>query len=281
MNVLPYHHPDDEQFSLVFVTDDEDAFEHRMERERTEEHVSVLAYRDRVAGGSRFAVHTDTHRPTGGVPDFEAEEDLQGWLNEEFGDLLPVVQAVVMFYSELRGTDSDLNAYKEAELGKIEDVLNSVEWRQPVPDVGAQLLSEFVLTHPMPNTNHRTGLVLLDRYLSSFDSRVSVPDTGEPGEWYEWAAEYVEDSKRLLTLRRRYRVFRYAEELGYDVIRRKNGVDIALDEYDIGRPDAFERFTEKHRERTRTFVGRVLDQADAAHLRDRRDDGKRAFVDRL
>ncbi|WP_254544887.1 hypothetical protein [Halomarina pelagica] len=38
------------------------------------------------------------------------------------------------------------------DLENISDVLNRVEWKQPVPDVGAELLSYFILAHPMPNT---------------------------------------------------------------------------------------------------------------------------------
>lgn len=215
------------------------------------------------------------------MPDFENEEELRNWLREEFDESLPVVQAVVIFYRELRGEEEHLEAYKKPDLDKIDDVLNTVNWRQSVPEVGAELLSEFILTHPMPNTNHRTGIVLLDRYLSSFDEEVNVLDTGELGAWYDWAAEFVEDSKRLLTLRRRHMIFRYAEELGYDVIRRKNNVEIVLRDYDIHDTNTFEHFTHEHRLRTREFVDTVLERTDAVQLRSVNDDGKRAFVNRL
>jgi len=285
MNVLPYHHPDDKQFSLVFVTDDRAAFEERLQGERDKDNVDVKQFTDSVDGQTRYAVFTDTHREADSVPSFDDTRELRQWLRSEFDDSLPVINAVYTFFDELMSTKRDrgdpLEAYKQIELEKIPEILNSVQWRQTVPEVGAELLSEFVLTHPMPNTNHRTGIILLDRYLQSFDGDVSIPDTGETGEWYDWASNYVEDSKRLLTLRRRYRIFRYAQKLGYDAIERKHDVLIRLEEYDIHRGDAFDHFTREHLARTERFVQTILDRTDAAHLADIQDDGKRAFVSRL
>jgi prophage maintenance system killer protein len=285
MNVLPYHHPVDKQFSLVFVTDDRATFVDRLREERNKDDVDAKQFIDSVDGGTRYAVFTDTHRSADSVPSFDDTDELRRWLRSEFNDDLPVINAIYTFFDELMSTKREqgdpLEAYKQIELEKIPEILDSVEWRQTVPEVGAELLSEFVLTHPMPNTNHRTGIILLDRYLRSFDDEVSIPDTGETGEWYDWASNYVEDSKRLLTLRRRYRIFRYAEQLGYDTVKRKHGVMIPFEEYDIHRPDAFEHFTRAHLKRTERFVQTVLEKTEATHLLDVEDDGKRAFVSRL
>ncbi|WP_353634383.1 hypothetical protein ABSL23_15220 [Halobacterium sp. NMX12-1] len=285
MNILPYHHPDDKQFSLVFVTDDRTAFEDRLQAERDKDNVDAKRFIDSVDDSTRYAVFTDTHRSADSVPSFDNTDELRQWLRSEFNDDLPVINAIYTFFDELMSTKREqgdpLEAYKQIELEKIPEILDSVEWQQSVPEVGAELLSEFVLTHPMPNTNHRTGIILLDRYLQSFDDEVSIPDTGETGEWYDWASNYVEDSKRLLTLRRRYRIFRYAQKLGYDAIERKHSVMIQLDEYDIHRSDAFDHFTRAHLKRTEEFVYTVLKKTDATHLVNVEDDGKRAFISRL
>ncbi|MDL0139224.1 hypothetical protein PNP85_06875 [Halobacterium salinarum] len=236
-------------------------------------------------GNTRYVVFTDTHQPANPILSFDDKQELRQWLRSEFDDNLPVINAIYTYFDELRSTKRErgdpLEAYKQNELEKIPEILNSVEWRQTVPEVGAELLSEFILAHPMPNTNHRTAIVLLDRYFQSFDNDVTIPDTGETGEWYDWASNYVEDSKRLLTLRRRHRIFRYAKKLGYDTIKRKDDVLIRLEEYDIDRNDAFKHFEAKHLARTERFVQTVLEKTDATHLGDVKDDGKSAFVDRL
>ena len=133
----------------------------------------------------------------------------------------------------------------------------------------------------MPNTNHRTGISLLDRYLTSNDEAFTMPETGEEGEWYSWVVDFIHASKRLLTLRRKLTVFRYAADLGYRTVQRKEGITIDLTAIDLKRKDAFEYYSGRHLDRTRVFVDDLLEQADAGTLRDDIDDGKQAFVERL
>lgn len=166
-------------------------------------------------------------------------------------------------------------------LEAIPDILNRVEWRQSVPEVGAELLSRFILAHPMPNTNHRTGIGLLDRYLSSYDETFAMPDTGEDDRWYDWVRDYIHDSKRLLTLRNYYPVLQWAARYGYDAVERKEGIRIEFETLNFDRDDYRDYYTDRHLDRSRRFVNTVLEETQTTHLREKIDDGKRAFGDRL
>jgi hypothetical protein len=133
----------------------------------------------------------------------------------------------------------------------------------------------------MPNTNHRTAIGLVDRYLTSYDADFEMPDTGEEGGWYDWIAGFIYDSKRILTLRNHLALFRWAKHYGYGAVERKEGIVISFDDIDLDRRDHHEYYTQRHQERTREFVRRVLEEADVTHLREVTDDGRRAFIDRL
>lgn len=145
-------------------------------------------------------------------PDFETAADVSEWADRSFSatDRQIVIVVARIFRGILDEKDAqgeDLAIYKQMDLESIPDILNRVEWCQSVPEVGAELLSRFILAHPMPNTNHRTGIGLLDRYLSSYDETFAMPDTGEDDRWYDCARDYIHDSKRLLTLRNYYPVY--------------------------------------------------------------------------
>lgn len=108
-----------------------------------------------------------------------------------------------------------------------------------------------------------------------------MPETGEEGEWYEWAREYIYDSKRILTLRNQLPLLYRAHEYGYDVVERKEGIRIDLTDLDLERDDYRSHYTNRHLDRSREFVDTVLDEAEATQLEGIMDDGKRAFADRL
>ena len=220
------------------------------------------------------------------MPEWETEDEIRAWLRETFdSETLPIVLAVWRAYrgvlDEEQATGNELELYKQMQLEKIPDIVERVEWGQSVPTVGVGLLSTFIRVHPMSNTNHRTGISLLERYLSAVAPTFQMPPTGETDEWYEWAADYVHESKRLLTLRRKLPLFRYAAAVGYERLQRKEGVEIDLTAIDLNRSDYFEHYSTAHHERTREFVDELLKQADAMALRNQTDDGKQAFVDRL
>ncbi len=283
--VLEYHHPDDQQLSLRHVTGDEDRHQRQVSVIRDDDDLEYRTAQETIDDTVAYLIYT-TDAPEEALPDFDTETGLVEWLHERFtSDDLQVVLAVYRAYrgilEEKAETGDDLTLYKQMQLEKIPRIMERVEWGQPVPAVGAELLSGFILAHPMPNTNHRTGISLLDRYLTSINETFRMPETGEEGEWYPWVVDFIHGSKRLLTLRRKLPMFRYAAELGYRTVQRKEGITIDLTVIDLERTDAFEHYSERHLERTREFVDTLLEHADADALEDEIDDGKRAFVDRL
>lgn len=283
--ILEYHHPDDQQFSLRHVTGDEDQHRRQVAGLRDEANLELRTVQEPVDRSIAYLIYTND-APKEALPDFEAETELVQWLREHFNkDDLQIVLAVYRAYrgilEEKAEKGNELQLYKQMQLEKIPSVIERVQWGQPVPEVGTELLSGFILAHPMPNTNHRTGISLLDRYLTSIDGTFTMPETGEEGEWYSWVADFIHESKRLLTLRRKLTVFRYAAALGYRTVRRKEGIAIDLTQIDLDREGAFEYYSGRHLERTREFVDNLLEQADAGALRNEIDDGKQAFVDRL
>lgn len=283
--VLNYHHPDDSQFSLSHVTDDRDRHNKRTTELTADESCTVRRVTESVDDTTVHLIYVNT-APDTALPDFEADDDLRQWLQETFEkDSLSIVLAIWRAYrgilDEEKEAGNKLELYKQMQLEKIPDIIERVEWKRPVPAVATDLLSEFILAHPMPNTNHRTGISLVERYFTSVARDFTMPPTGETDKWYPWVVDYIHDSKRILTLRRKTPVFRYAAALGYRTVQRKEGVTINLEDINLDRTDAFDHYSEKHRARTRTFIENLLDQADETELLNKVDDGKQAFVDRL
>jgi len=278
-SVLDYHLPADTQFSLQHVTDDREVHEQAAQDLRDDDY-EVRTVEDDFGGRTALLIYAKD-APDDPLAAFDSEDEFAQWIHDHFDvDDLPLVLAVFRAYRGIIEEKADaadqLDLYKQMELEAIPAIVDKVEWGQAVPDVGAELLSRFILRHPMPNTNHRTGITLLDRYLTSIDDSFAMPDTGEEGEWYQWAEAFILDSKRLLTLRRKSQVFQYAAAVGYEAVRRKEGITI-----DFDRSDPFGHYTREHLERTREFVDTLLEEADAVHLHERVDDGKRVFVERL
>lgn len=282
---LQYHHPDSPVFSVAYITSDEQQFRRRRMAMRKDETTSIHAERETVAGEERYLVYS-RKAPAAVMPDFETDDDVHGWLDEHFDDGdVPVLLAVADIFDGIVHGREDLVApysfYKQMELEKLPAILDRVPWEGSVPEVGGGLLSAFVLAHPMPKANHRTAIGLLDRYLASVDDAYALPDAGADGEWFQRAADYIYDSKRLILLRRTTPILTWARNAGYRRVERKEGIRIHLDDVDFDRSDHYERYTDEHRARSREFVGDLVEAAGAPHLRDAVDDGRRAFEARF
>lgn len=282
--VLQFHHPDDRRYSIEFITDERDECLNRLEEYTAQEHISAVARVEQVDGELIYLIYT-WEAYNAGLPDSEESEELN-WILENFTQRSAVVVTTVLdifegILEDKQEGDKDFRTYKGIHLDRIPDVLNRVQWKQTVPDVAAELLSNFVLVHPLPNTNHRTAIGLVDRYLTSYDGNFEMPDTGEDGEWYNWIAGYIYDSKKILTLRNHLALFRWAERYGYGAVERKEGIVILFDDIDLNRQDHHEYYTQRHQERTQEFVRQLLEEADVTHLQEVTDDGRRAFIDRL
>lgn len=290
-NVLPYHVGPEDRFSLEFVHPDRREFEAALADRATREGASFksreIAIEAENGPDTLYAIYSRSASEA--LLDDQTESDLGRILDEQYtSGQLQVLEMVLDVFLGITDTVENegyrFTIYKEMDLTKIPDILVSPDWgNESVTDVGGQLLSRFILAHPMPNANHRTAIGLLERYLRSHGDEFAVPDTGELGTWYEWAQPYIHDSKRLLTVRRNAHVFRYAQEYGVEVIRRKNGVDIDLDSFDLDVDNPYEYFSIQHEQRSIDFVETILEQteADATRFEATDDPGFDAFVETL
>lgn len=283
--VLHLQHPADNRLTLRFITNDKGKRSQKASQLSDDPTVQMTLEEETIDGDPIYLLYSKTSLDIA-YPDFESEEALIEWLNREFSDddrqiLFAVIDIFHGIIAEKEEQDDTLSIYKEMELEKIPEIINRVQWRQTVPEVGAELLSYFILAHPMSNTNHRTAIGLLDRYLGTYEESFVMPQTGEEGRWFEWARGYIYDSKRILTLRNQLGLLYWANEYGYDVVERKEGIQIDLSEIDLERNDHRNYYTKQHLNRSREFVDTVLEEAGAEDIQGRSDDGKRAFADRL
>jgi prophage maintenance system killer protein len=245
--VLPYHDLEDSRYSLEFVTDDKGAIAGRISELHTESDVESIVREEQIDGNSIYLLYSKVPFERA-YPDFETDEEVIAWFDERFSDddkqvLFAVVEIFDGIITEKEEQEGAFSTYKAMEYERITDILNRVQWRQAVPDVGAELLSQFILIHPMSNTNHRTAIALLDRYFTSYDENFEMPDTGEEGRWYSWAVEYIHDSKRILTLRRNLPLFCWAKKYGYEAVERKEGIRISFRDIDFDIDDPYSYYS--------------------------------------
>lgn len=171
--------------------------------------------------------------------------------------------------------------YKRPDLAGLARAINQTEWKQSIPRVAGCLLSNLILKHPLPNANHRSSLGFIQLYLSSIAEDFEIPDTGEPGEWYDWSEAFVYQSKRYLMLSRKARFFRHLRVWGVDEVIRKNGTRVDLEDCRIDVADPRSHFRDEHRELAIEFVFSILERTVYTWLIGEEDPGRSVFLDRL
>lgn len=209
------------------------------------------------------------------------DRDLLNLTEEEKLIVFTVLDGFETIEKECAEAGSPLLWYKKPDLSEIIRQVDRVQWRQPVAAVGGNLLSNLITGHGLPNANHRTSISFLETYLQTFDSTFEVPDTGVSGEWYDWSANFVQESKRLLIMSRKSPLFRYLAQWGCEYVRRKNGDDVFLSEYDIDTGNPYSYFCRKHEELCIEFVHKILEHTRYESLIEKEDPGKSVFIDRL
>lgn len=290
-NVVPYHVGPREKYSLEFVNPDPDVFKNHLANRTTSKGESFKSREVTIETDqgiqTLYAVYSDSVPES--ILEEQSERDVTRIIDEGFTEgQLQVLEVILDVFTGIAETVEEeagrFAIYKDIDLEKIPDALAYPDWgSEPVTIVGGQLLSRFILAHPMPNANHRTAVGLLERYLRSHGDQLVIPETGERGTWYEWARPFIHASKRLLTVRRNAQVFRYAQEFGVDVIRRKNNVDVDLHDFDLETDEPFEHFGRQHEKRSIDFVATILEEADADanDFKTTTDPGWKAFVSAL
>lgn len=105
-------------------------------------------------------------------------------------------------------------------------------------DVAGRLASNLILKHSLPNGNHRTAVALVQFYLRRLNPDFSLPETSvevdpESYDWRAWVNEYITESKRLLTVRRKNVVFKHLYKFGVRTVERKHAIEIDLTAYEL------------------------------------------------
>lgn len=278
-----YHHPDDEQLSLDYIADSQETLDERLDSYDDSAETVVETYE---LDETVFAVYVHSG-PIGTV------DDLNYGLSDAFRRIEEPTRTIVSAYLDVfEGVAEQkkeeegvpLDAYKPLEIEAVPDALARVDWDSPIPRVGGELISNFILRHALPNANHRTAFGLLELYLKSADPSFEMPSmaTGDY-EWLSWVDPFIVDSKRLTTVRRNVGLFRYLQQAGCTVVERKGGVEIDLSQYDFGvhYREALTVYAEKHEERSASFVETLLKQAGSGELVGQDSITKQTFADWL
>ncbi|GAA0509011.1 hypothetical protein SAMN04488066_11639 [Halorubrum aquaticum] len=269
-----YHHPEDSQYSLAYVTQERDEIttsgqDAIIEQYDLDEEFFVL-YTNRGASGT--------------VEDLDDEfEDI---LDEMSPQNRTITVRLLQIFEEIieekeLEEDAKLEIYKQIELERIPDALARVEWTGTAVDVAGQLMSTLILKHALPNANHRTSISMAQWYLESIETGFSFPDFAtEEYDWKAWVNEYITESKRLLTVRRNTTAFSLLADWGCDTIMRKNSIGIVLAEYDLDftRSEAYAYYGEVHTELCTDFLIESVTRAGHDELITADGIGKAEFV---
>ncbi len=211
MGHVYYHHPGDKQFSLGFVHPDP-----------AEVVSQIVGYDDDVAvkvqsydiDEAFYVVYTSR---VGGGPVREIEVDLKASLAKMNEDNSTIVVRLLEIYRALIAQNEEeegvpVEAYKKIDVDAFPDVLDRTSWEGSATAVAGRLASNLILKHALPNANHRTAVALVQFYLRRLNPDFSMPETSvevdpESYDWREWVNEYINESKRLLTVRRKNVLF--------------------------------------------------------------------------
>jgi len=271
---VPYHHPEQPQYSLAYVT--------------TERNEISTAGKDAIVeqyslDREFFVLYTD-YGASGTVDELDDnfEEELDAMSPEDRQIVISLLQIFEQIIEEKETEeDEQLEIYKQIELERIPEALAAVDWEGTAVNVAGRLMSRLILKHALPNANHRTAISLAQWYLESIETGFSFPAFAtENYEWKTWANEYIAESKRLLTVRRNTTAFSLLTEWGCDVVTRRNDIEIVLAEHDLDRSesDAYSHYGERHAELCTEFIVESVTRAGHDELTSVDGIGKAAFI---
>lgn len=287
MGHVYYHYPGDKQFSLDFVNSDpskivsqivgyDDDVAVKMRQYDLDEEFYVV-YTSRVGGGAvkdlDFSLTDSLERmhPDNGVIVTRLLEIYRGILEQnEAEEGIPV------------------EAYKDIDVDAFPDALDKVSWEGSPTDVAGRLASNLILKHALPNANHRTAVAMIQFYLRRINPDFSMPKTAEEIEpdtydWRDWVNEYINESKRLLTVRRKNVLFKYLRDFGATTLERKHGVVIDLTEYELDMypHEAKEKYAQEHEQLWIEFVNEAVERAGYPEMKNAAALSKTEFAERI
>lgn len=255
VNRVFYHHERDKQYSLDFVNPDLQTVGRRVVEYDAHKSVKVEEYE---LNQTVYVVYTASGASG-------AADAMEYDLTEYVQSMTPANSVIATRFVEVfrnvleenyKEEGKRVHAYKDISAEDIAPALNHVDWEGTATEVAGRLASNLILKHPLPNANHRTSIGMAQLYLRRVDPNFSMPDTAiqEEGateyDWMEWVNEYINQSKRLVTVRRKGDRFKYLENFGCDVLERKHKIEIWLENYelDLQPSERWRRYAEKHEE---------------------------------
>lgn len=268
--VVHQHHPDDITYSLEDVSTDPNAFEDRL-RDPTDD-VKVMDYS--LSGGDVRVLYTPG---VSGTTDDLDREISPAQLKENLEPMDPTSRVIAIwllqFFAEMQQEEqengSELAIYKNLEIERVPEAVDHVSWDGSATDVAGSLMSNLILRHSLPNANHRTGITMAQTYLEASGADFETPKTHtEEYEWREWVDPYIVESKRLLTVRRHNLYFLTLKQNGCEIVRRKHGIEIPLEDYDLDMYyyEAWEKYAELHEAHCIEFVEELAIRGEEANL---------------
>ncbi|MFC6873125.1 hypothetical protein [Halobellus marinus] len=269
-----YHHPEDSQYSLAYVTQNRDEI-------TTSGKDAIIEHYD--FDGEFFVLYTN--RGASGTVD-DLDDEFEEVLDEMSPEDRTITVRLLQIFEEIveekeLEKEEKLEIYKQIELGRIPNAIAHVDWTGTAVDVAGQLMSTLVLKHALPNANHRTSISMAQWYLESIETGFSFPDFAtEAYGWKTWVNEYIAESKRLLTVRRNTTAFSLLSEWGCDTVVRKNGIEIVLAEYDLDftRSEAYAHYGDVHTELCTDFLTESVTRAGHDELLSTEGTRKAEFV---
>ncbi|WP_440008527.1 hypothetical protein [Halomicrococcus sp. SG-WS-1] len=279
--VVHYHHPQAEQFSLKYSSVSP---------------ADLLSRQEEVEGATKFIGYPfdePVYILYEGETGIEATSDVEfnsEWLSERISDLPRAGQVTAFRLVELLEAavdahdNEEFRLYKEFEPQKIQQALDHVSWGTGLSQVAGELMSNLILRHSLPNANHRTAIAMLQFCIESVAPDFEMPRTHvDDHTWRDWVDPYIVDSKRLITVRRNNVRFKQLRELDVDIVERKDGIQIALAEFELDMHwrDALSTYVIRHEQHCIDFAQAVLSRTDQADFTEQPGPSKAAFVEYL
>ncbi|MFC4451919.1 hypothetical protein [Halorussus aquaticus] len=279
--VVHYHHPQAENFSLRYSS--ASLADLLVQQKELDGATKLIGYPFDTPIYVLYESETEIEDATN--IDFDRE-----WLGNQIAELPREGQVVAFRLVELLEAavdvreEDEFRLYKEFEPQKIQQALDHVSWEAPLPQVAGEVMSNLILRHSLPNANHRTGIAMLQFCIESVNSNFEMPRTHYDDEtWQEWVDPYIIESKRLITVRGNNIRFKQLEELGIDLVERKDRIQIQLAEFELDMHwrDALSVYATRHEDHCTKFARAVLERAERADLLDTVGPTKQKFIDYL
>lgn len=276
-----YHHPCAETFSLTFssraVADVVD------QRRDTDGTTKLIGY---PFDTPVYVLYEGTEASES-AGDIEYDPD---WLEDRLSGRPRATQVTAFRLVELLEAavdvreDEKFRLYKDFEPDQIHRALEHVSWGASLPTVAGELMSNLILRHALPNANHRTAIAMLQFCLETADPSLEMPATHvDDDTWNAWVDPYIVESKQRITVRRNNVRFQHLREQGVDIVGRKGGIQIALDDYELDMHwrEALSRYAKRHESHCIEFAEEILERAERAVLADSVGPTQAEFVEYL